>query len=589
MTRTAGVSNPTGSSAAGAGTGEPSVDQGWRPVLVVMAITALVGAALRLIAAASVGPVDSHLIVIALALADAIVAGSWIALALRSIGVRRWAPFALMGAGLAVSVLFGIISLAGIGTFGRVLMSPDASAGAQVESWLRSFDSAAGALFSAVVVPILILLLGLWFASGFARVGRGLLVLTLLVGLPLFWIGSIVAAVVSRATLASRAFVITLEMVLPLAMVAVNAGRTRGDGTWGLAGTFALLPAALVFGFAAAGPLGPAFGQSQGRAGFTLTLLQDGTILVAGGTGSQSVQPSDVAEIYDPATNGWSPTSRLRVRRAYHTATALENGRVLVTGGRTSAIEIYDPTTAQWAGAVGMNEQRSGHAAVRMADGRVLVVGGTSNSSAEIYNPITAQWSPTSSMNASRSTFSGDGFTALLLRDARILVLGGTSGDEPPQVYDPSTDAWSDILGAPKTVSAAILLADGTVLVLSGGASMIYDPTADSWLDGGGSGLGATQAFVMVRLADRTVLVAGGTSGSTVPSDARIYNPETRTWSATGRTSVRRANASMISLLSGKALIVGGVSPDGHGDLSSAELYDPARGAWSQAGNMNSG
>src|SRR5207248_3447023 len=53
------------------------------------------------------------------------------------------------------------------------------------------------------------------------------------------------------------------------------------------------------------------------------------------------------------APTGWTPTGSLRDGRAYHTATRLSDGRILVAGGLGSAgylasAEIYDPATGTW-------------------------------------------------------------------------------------------------------------------------------------------------------------------------------------------------------------------------------------------------
>ena len=64
--------------------------------------------------------------------------------------------------------------------------------------------------------------------------------------------------------------------------------------------------------------------------GWTATLLDDGRVLIAGGSSSQS---QSTAETWDPDTRTFSPTSNLIHPRYGHTATLLEDGRVLILGG----------------------------------------------------------------------------------------------------------------------------------------------------------------------------------------------------------------------------------------------------------------
>ena len=81
----------------------------------------------------------------------------------------------------------------------------------------------------------------------------------------------------------------------------------------------------------ALGLAGKAFGQSfvtvapmaTPREEHSETRLSNGLVLVAGGVGTS------LAELYDPATQTWSPTGSLSTARDGHTATLLPSGQVL--------------------------------------------------------------------------------------------------------------------------------------------------------------------------------------------------------------------------------------------------------------------
>jgi hypothetical protein len=125
------------------------------------------------------------------------------------------------------------------------------------------------------------------------------------------------------------------------------------------------------------------------RAEHTATLLPDGRVLVVGGFYDVAHRPSmtlPYAEIYDPGSGNWSPTGPMLLKRAYHTATLLPNGTVLVTGGAAYSgacpcgivaySELYDPARGSWELATPMAQPRGMHSATLLRDGRVLVTGG---------------------------------------------------------------------------------------------------------------------------------------------------------------------------------------------------------------------
>jgi hypothetical protein len=85
-------------------------------------------------------------------------------------------------------------------------------------------------------------------------------------------------------------------------------------------------------------------------------LLPDGAVLITGGYGMGPIGNSCCvslgsiasAELYDSSTGTFTATGNMTARRAYHTATMLNDGRVLITGGAfppsgLSSAEIYTP------------------------------------------------------------------------------------------------------------------------------------------------------------------------------------------------------------------------------------------------------
>ncbi len=72
--------------------------------------------------------------------------------------------------------------------------------------------------------------------------------------------------------------------------------------------------------------------------------------------------------------------------RQEHTATLLQDGRVLITGGDfqdaqgwnvLSEVELYDPATGKFTPIGSMGAARDGQVAALLNDGRVLIAGGT--------------------------------------------------------------------------------------------------------------------------------------------------------------------------------------------------------------------
>ncbi len=237
----------------------------------------------------------------------------------------------------------------------------------------------------------------------------------------------------------------------------------------------------------------------ESRTRHTATLLPDGRVLVVGGLtvtlregGLFPSQPTG-AEIYDPKANRWSMTAPMGVPRLDQSVTLLPDGSVLVAGGTDDRLailkstEIYDPTQDRWISAAPMGVARSGHVATLMANGDVLVVGSLGDdtnrfvnpslTSAEIYDPRTNMWVTVASLAEAH-----DQETATVLRNGMVLVVGAT-GQSRPELYDLGNNRWSRTgPSMDRYRHTATRLPDGKVLIVGGygieslDSVLIYDP-----------------------------------------------------------------------------------------------------------------
>ncbi|PYS67366.1 MAG: hypothetical protein DMF69_23280 [Acidobacteria bacterium] len=187
------------------------------------------------------------------------------------------------------------------------------------------------------------------------------------------------------------------------------------------------------------------------------TLLADGRVLVAGGisTGDGKDNAAEkTAEIYDPATGAWNSVDHMAQSRWGHTATLLLDGTVLVAGGTGPAFdgnytvraEVYDPESDRWRNVDSMTTARGFHVAALLPDGSVLVAGGLTlphnernvTAAAELFQPATRRWARSDTMSVARGAGP---YGAGLLQDGRFLVAGGRT--TTAEIYNPGSGTWS--------------------------------------------------------------------------------------------------------------------------------------------------
>jgi Kelch motif/Galactose oxidase, central domain len=224
----------------------------------------------------------------------------------------------------------------------------------------------------------------------------------------------------------------------------------------------------------------------QGVTSAVAVRLSDGSVLLTGGKlSNRGGLPTAAAEVYDPASGTFRFVGAMTVARYNHTATLLQNGQVLVAGGSSSSLtgaplasaELYDPTSRRFTRVNDMTSAHANHTATLVADGRVLIAGGSSRPSstkgsvtsvAEIYDPSTESFSVTGSMQ-----FQREFHRAVRLDNGEVLVAGGDDSRHvlaSTEVYDPTSGVFGagPTMKAPRSNFTIALLNNGDVLVAGG-------------------------------------------------------------------------------------------------------------------------
>lgn len=229
-------------------------------------------------------------------------------------------------------------------------------------------------------------------------------------------------------------------------------------------------------------------------------------ILIAGGR-SAGLTLATTA-LFNSTANTISAGPNLSVHRALHTATSLNNTKIIIAGGDidgasiTNTTDLYDPKTNTITAGPAMATARASHRAIALNSGKVLIIGGKSTvagsplASCEIYDPVANTFAATGSM-----TFARYDSAAVLLPDGKVLVCGG-------QGFNVSQSS--------------------TVAALA--SAEIYDPGTGSWLSVANMSIPRVGHFAGYLSASKKVLVAGANPTTTGVTSCEYYDTTTGRW-----------------------------------------------------------
>jgi hypothetical protein len=284
----------------------------------------------------------------------------------------------------------------------------------------------------------------------------------------------------------------------------------------------------------------------------------------------------------------------------------MANGQILVVGGSVAghtglpAANLFDPGTESWTVLPDMAYQRWYPTATALSDGRQLVTSGETNCNEcdeqinEIYDPSTNSWSQLSSAPFLFPYYPH----VYLLPDGRILVSSTAEAPIQSEVLDLNTLTWTAVAGATQDGGSSAMYVPNKILKLgtsvdpdlatrsSVSTAYLLDMTQTSptWQQVASMAFPRTY-LTATLLPDGNVLVTGvgTTTGAVDVADAvfpaELWSPTTQTWSTLGAMSAPRLYHSEALLLpDGRVMVCGGGRFNGINeptDQLSAEFFAP--------------
>lgn len=340
-------------------------------------------------------------------------------------------------------------------------------------------------------------------------------------------------------------------------------------------------------------PLTP---QLPTRFNSTATLLNTGSILIAGGTTNFNdfSSATATAELFNPASLTFSYTGTLTTARSGHAATLLSDGKVLIVGGidadgnELNSAELYDPATGTFSSAGTLQTPRYfPHASLISGPGKptqVVVYGGSTTTSVEGYG--WELWDEAKNGFIASGTMPAPAVgipqpVAFPFADGVLDLVGGVGADgnytaqEQLLTLNGPSFELGDKLQVPRVSHTLTALPNGAGLLVTGGFTSPTDPApnasaeirnADGWnlLSGTAACPGSPGCMLAARaghtatlLPDGTVFVVGGNTIGLEASgpDTEFYDPASKTFTKGPSIGARIGHTATLVVTTATSLI----------------------------------